>query len=347
MLWVPAVREVLVSPPGNFRPCKEARGAYLFKLLVCCAVSLRRTVKEYGMKRLNVVVSLPGENNYLREQEAVARATAQRLGLDLQVLNAKSDPITQSQQVLEIVQSKSTRPDAVIVEPVNNQGLPRVAEAAVAAGIGWVVSNAHVDYLDPLRKTAKTPVFAVSQDHTEIGRMQGRQFAAILPNGGSILYLRGPATNFLAAQRSDGLESVLGSHIQLKSLKIQWTAESAYSSVTSWLRLSTVRAADTHLIAAQNTDFIQAARQAFEENATASDRGQWLSLPYCGVGVLSQTKPLLDAGTLSAAIITSLTMDTAMEMLVRHVQSGSQPPEHTFVKAWSQPTLEELAAKYS
>jgi len=299
------------------------------------------------MKRLSIVVSLPSENNYLREQEAVAKATAQRLGLDLQVINAKSDPVTQSQQVLEIVQSQTARPDAVIVEPVNNQGLPRVAEAAVAAGIGWVVSNARVDYLEPLRKTAKAPLFAVSQDHTEIGCMQGRQFAAILPHGGSVLYLRGPATNFLAAQRSDGLESVLESNIQLKSLKIQWTAESAYNSVTSWLRLSTVRAGDTHLIAAQNTDFIQAARQAFEENASDAERTQWLSLPYCCVGVISQSKPLLDAGTVNAAVITSLTMDTAVEMLVRHLRSGSQPPEHTFVKAWSQPAVDELIKRYS
>ncbi|HLK08378.1 MAG TPA: sugar ABC transporter substrate-binding protein [Candidatus Angelobacter sp.] len=298
------------------------------------------------MKRLRIVVSLPGENNYLREQEAAAKATAQRLGLDLHVINAKSDPITQSQQVLEVVQAQSGRPDAVIVEPVNNQGLPRVAEAAVAAGIGWVVSNARVDYLEPLRKSAKAPVFAVSQDHMEIGRMQGRQFLAILPRGGSALYLRGPATNFLAAQRSEGLESVLGSTVQMKSLKIQWTAESAYNSVTSWLRLSTVRADDTHLIAAQNTDFILAARRAFEENASGADRQKWLSLPYCGVGVLSQTKPLLDAGTLNAAIVTSLTMDTAMDMLVRHIQTRSQPPAQTFVKAWSQPTLEDLAKLY-
>jgi ABC-type sugar transport system substrate-binding protein len=297
------------------------------------------------MKRLSIVISLPGENNYLREQEAVAKTSAQRLGIDLQVINAKSDAITQSQQVLEVVQAHSGRPDGVIVEPVNNQGLPRVAEAAVAAGIGWVVSNARVDYMEPLRKIAKAPVFAVSQDHTEIGRLQGRQFLAILPRGGSVLYLRGPATNFLAAQRSDGLESVLGANVQMKSLKIQWTAESAYHSVTAWLRLSTVRAVDTHLIAAQNTDFILAAREALE-NASGPDSRRWLSLPYCGVGVLSQVKPLLDAGTLNAAIITSLTMDTALEMLVRHIQSRSQPPAQTFVKASSQPTLEELVKLY-
>src|SRR6478752_4685701 len=144
------------------------------------------------MKKLSILISLPGENNYLHEQEAVAKATAQRLGIELRILNAKSDPITQSQQVLEVVQANAGRPDAIIVEPVTNQGLPRVAEAAVAAGIGWVVSNARVDYLGLLRKSATVPVFTVSQDHKEIGRLQGRQIAAILPRGGSILYLRGP-----------------------------------------------------------------------------------------------------------------------------------------------------------
>ena len=298
------------------------------------------------MKKLSIVISLPGENNYLREQEAAAKATAQRLGLDLRIINAKSDPVTQSQQLLEIVQATSARPDAIVVEPVNNQGLPRVAEAAVAVGIGWVISNALVDYLEALRKNAKAPVFGVSQDHPEVGRMQGRQIRAILPGGGAILYLRGPATNFLAAQRSDALESELGVNIQFKSLKIQWTEESAYNSVTSWLRLSTVHAHDTQLIAAQNTDFIQAAKRAFEDNTSGAERKKWMALPYCGVSVPSQVKQLLDAGTLTAAIVTPVTLDTALEILVRHLQTRSQPTQQTFVKAWSQPSLDDLIKKY-
>jgi ABC-type sugar transport system substrate-binding protein len=298
------------------------------------------------MKKLSIVISLPGENNYLREQEAAAKTTAQRLGLDLRIINAKSDPVTQSQQLLEIVQTTSARPDAIVVEPVNNQGLPRVAEAAVAAGIGWVVSNALVDYLEALRKNAKAPVFGVSQDHPEVGRMQGRQIRAILPRGGAILYLRGPATNFLAAQRSDALESELGINIQFKSLKIQWTEESAYNSVTSWLRLSTVRAGDTHLIAAQNTDFILAARRAFEDNTSGDERTKWLGLPYCGVAVPSQAKQLVDSGTLTAAIVTPVTLDKALEILVRHLQTRSQPQQQTFVKASSEPSLDALIKKY-
>jgi ABC-type sugar transport system substrate-binding protein len=298
------------------------------------------------MNRLSVVVSLPGQNNYLLEQEMVVKQTAQRLGVDLQVINANSDAIAQSQQLLEIIQAGRGRPDAIIIEPVTNAGLPRVAEAAVAAGIAWVISNARVDYLEVLRRNAKVPVFTVTQDHAEVGRIQGRQCAAILPRGGSILYLRGPATNFLAARRVEGLESVMPANIQMKSLKIQWTAENAYTSVSSWLRLSTVRAADTHIVAAQNTDFILAARSAFKDQPDSSERQKWLNLPYLGVGVLSQVRPLLNDGTLTAAVVTALTMDTALEMLLHAIQSGSQPAEHTFVSASSSPSLDELAERY-
>lgn len=297
------------------------------------------------MKRLSVVVSLPGDNNYLHEQAAAARVTALRLDVELQVLNAKSDPVVQSQQLLEIIQSSAERPDAVLVEPVNNQGLPRVAEAAVAAGIGWIISNARVEYLESLRKIAKAPLFAISQDHTEIGRMQGRQIAAFLPAGASILYLRGPATNFLASQRSEGMESVIPENIRMKTLKIQWTEESAYNSVCSWLNLSTVRAADTNLISSQNTDFILAARRAFRDRADAGERQKWLRLPCTGVGVISQTKPLMDDGTLAAAVVTSLTTDLALEMLVKAIHTGVQPPEQTFVPASSRPAMEDLVRK--
>lgn len=72
------------------------------------------------------------------------------------------------------------------------------------------------------------------------------------------------------------------------------------------------------------------------------ERARWIALPYSGVGIPSQAKPLLQNGTLSAAVITSLTMDTAIEMLVRSLQNGTQPPELTLVKAFYQPSLEEL-----
>jgi ABC-type sugar transport system substrate-binding protein len=299
------------------------------------------------MKQLNVVVSLPGENKYLREQALVAETSAQRLGMKLRIINAGSDPVVQSQQLLETIQSSQQRPDAIVIEPVNETGLPRVAEAAVRAGIAWIVSNSRVSYLEGLRAISRAPVYSVSQDHSEIGRLQGKQFGVLLPHGGSVLYLRGPASNSLACQRAEGVESATPSNIQLKTLKIQWTEESAYQSVSSWLQLSTIHAAGFHLISSQNIDFITAARRAFQEHAKAAERQQWLALSYTGAGVASQTKPLVEKGTLTAAVLTSLTMDTCLEMLHRALESGSQPAERTMVSASSYPSLEELARGHS
>jgi len=298
------------------------------------------------MKKLKIVLSLPGDTSYLHEQAEAAKAAAERLGVELHVLYAEGDPIIQSQQLLEILQSRSTPlPDGIIIEPASSTGLPQVAAAAVDAGIGWVISNASVDYLGALRGKSKVPVFTVSQDHVEIGRIQGRQMGALLPQGGSVLYLRGPSTNSLACKRTEGMESTKPGNIQLKTLNMMWNEDSACNALRSWLRLSTVRAAGTQLISSQGSDFITAARKAFQAHSENSERNKWLSVPHVGTGTLRQTKPLVDKRVLHAAAVTSATADTALDMLVSAIRNGSKPPECTFVPSSSYPSLEELAAR--
>src|SRR3981189_1358443 len=181
---------------------------------------------ENRMKKLKFVLSLPSDTSYLHEQAEAARTAAQRLGADLHLFHAKGDPVVQSQQLLEILQSRSTPlPDGIIIEPASPTGLPQVAAAAVDVGIGWVISNANVDYLEALRGKSKVPVFTVSQDHMEIGRIQGRQMGALLPRGGSVLYLRGPSTNSLACKRTEGMESTKPGNIQLKTLNMMWNED--------------------------------------------------------------------------------------------------------------------------
>ncbi len=300
------------------------------------------------MNKGKYVLSIPGDAIYLREQVAVAQTTADRLGVELQVVDAEMDPVNQGQQLLKFVQAPAAeRPNGILLEPVSAAGLPRVAEAAVEAGIGWLVSNAQVEYLGTLRKNAKTPVFLVSQDHVEVGRIQGRQMGAILPEGGTILYLRGPSMSSIATKRFEGLDSAKPKNVDVKSVKVQGsTAESAYIAVSSWLKLSTVKPEKTRVIAAQNADFIFGARKAFE-TTTEAERRKWLALPCAGVGIQKQIKSLVDQGTFRAAVLTSVTMDIALEMLVRAMKDGSQPPEKTFVEAHSYPSLEELSkARY-
>lgn len=297
------------------------------------------------MKQRKFVLSIPGDTMYLRAQVDAAKASADRVGVKLEVFSADMDAVTQGQQLLSVVQSRpEERPDAILVEPVSASGLPRVAEAAVAAGIGWAVSNGDVDYLGQLRSKAKAPVFGVSQNHVEVGRIQAKQIGAMLPDGGSVLYLRGPAMSWWASKRLEGLESARPRNVEVKSIKVQGlTEKDAHKAVGSWLDLSRPRPDGTQLIMAQNADSILGAIKAMETNAAASDRMKWLAVPRAGLGTANRVRPLVAQGVLKAAVVTSLTLDKAVEMLARAMSEGKQPQEQTFVEASSYPNLDELA----
>jgi ABC-type sugar transport system substrate-binding protein len=298
------------------------------------------------VNKYKCVVSVPGHAMYLEEQIKAVNSAAARLGTSLEILNAEMDPVLQSQQLLQFVQSRTEKPNAILVEPVSAVGLPRVAEAAVAADVAWAVSNAQVDYISMLRKKARVPVFLISQDHVEVGRIQARQVAALLPEGGGVLYLRGPAMSSIAQRRFEGLDGGKPKNIELKSIKVQGsTAENATAAVCSWLNLSMGKPGATQLIVAQNADFILGARRAFETNTLEPDRSKWLAIPCLGVGLPIQMNPLVDTGLLRAAVLTSLTMDVALDMLVRGLAQHIQPREFTYVEAHSYPNLDDLAKK--
>src|SRR5262245_51860161 len=110
------------------------------------------------MKKLEFLVSLTNDDNdYQIEQATAAEAAARKLGVGLQIIHAENDAVTQSQQLLKVIQAPpELRPDGILFEPVSGTALPQVARAAVSAGIGWVVLNADVDYLSELRRTAKS-----------------------------------------------------------------------------------------------------------------------------------------------------------------------------------------------
>src|SRR5215472_10319635 len=147
------------------------------------------------MKAFSFLVSLiTADNDYQLEQAAAAEAVGRQLGVGVRVIFAGGDSIEQSQQLLNIIQSSAApHPTAFVVEPAGSTALPKVAEAAAKAGIGWVVLNHGADYINGLRRGYTVPICGISADHTEIGRVQGRQIAALLPQGGTVLYIQGPS----------------------------------------------------------------------------------------------------------------------------------------------------------
>jgi ribose transport system substrate-binding protein len=298
------------------------------------------------MKRLRIVVSLPNDNAYQHEQKSVARSTAQRLGLDLQVIQAADDSTTQSQQLLKIVESSTELPpNAFLVEPLSVTGLRRVAEAAVAKGIAWVMSNSEVDYIKHLRKSPSVPVFTVTQGQREIGQLQGKQLATLLPQGGSVLYIEGPSMSSVAVQRREGMESAKSRNIRITAIHSNWNEESAYQSASTRLQLASSRGENFDLVAAQSHELALGARKAFRSIDNIELREKWLGLRFIGSGISGQVKPLVDAGVLAAAVVTSVTMEVALKLLVRAIETQLLPAERNVVEATSYPDLKKMAAR--
>src|SRR6266851_5166049 len=90
-----------------------------------------------------------------------------------------------------------------------------------------------------LRKKSKVPVFAVTVDHHEVGRIQGRQLGALLPDGGLVLCILGPTSNPAFKMRLEGLESTKPANVQMRTLPGKLTEQSGYEAVVNWLSLST------------------------------------------------------------------------------------------------------------
>jgi ribose transport system substrate-binding protein len=228
---------------------------------------------------------------------------------------------------------------------VGSTALPQVARAAAAAGIGWAILNRDATYIDELRKTSRTPIFAVSSDHVEIGRIQGRQLTALLPKGGSVLYIQGPSENSAAKERTQGMMETKRANIQVSTLKAQWTEESALRAVRSWLKLTTSQKAAVDLIAAQDDSMAMGARKAFQELTNEVERDRWLKLPFTGCDGLPNTgQSWVRSGLLTATIFVPPNTGQAIEMLVQALQQRKVPPARALIAARSIPGLDALAA---
>jgi ribose transport system substrate-binding protein len=297
------------------------------------------------MKTLRVLVALmTNDNDYQIEQANSAAQAASKLGVEAKIVYAENDAVNQSTQILKALQAApEERPDAVVFEPVGGTALPQVARAAATAGVGWVVMNAEANYISELRQTCKAPVFMLSSDHLETGGIQGRQFAALLPGGGTVLHIQGPSENLAAKERLLGMMEVKPANIHVTSLKGQWTEESAQRAVRSWLKLSTSQKANINLIGSQNDAMAIGARKVFQEISNEAERDRWLNLPFTGCDGLPKTgQSWVRSGLLAATIYLPPLAGQAIELLVGAYQHGRIPPARVLVAPVSIPPVEAL-----
>ena len=296
------------------------------------------------MDKSYVVVALtPRENDYQADQAIAVTEMAARLGIKIQIIYADNDAVNQTQQLIKVIQDPFQRPSAILVEPVGT-GMPQVAKAAVGAGIGWGIINSNPDYIGELRRGGTVPVFSVSTDQTEVGKIQGKQMGALVQEG-SVLYIEGPFNSTATQQRTKGMLATKPTGIELKMLKGDWTERSAHQAAKSWLSLGSSRQLQIRAIVCQNDAMAMGARKAFVD-LTEKDREQWLSIPFTGCdGVTKTGQDWVNRGLLKATIITAPAAGTALEILAKAANAGSMLPDQTLIPPQSFPAMEKLAVK--
>ena len=303
-------------------------------------------VRAAKMAKIRILVSLTtNDNDYQIEQAQSAEQAAGKLGVSAEIIYANNDAINQSTQILRAIQaSPEDRPSAIVFEPVGGTALPQVARAAAAVEIGWAVLNRDASYIEDLRRASSVAIFAISSDHVEIGRIQGRQFAALLPRGGTVLYIQGPSENSAAKERTLGMLETKPANIQIISLRGQWTEESSQRAVRSWLKLTTSQKATVDLVAAQDDSMAMGARKAFQGLTNETERERWLRLPFTGCDGLPNTgQSWVRSGLLTATVFVPPNTGQAIEMLVQAVRQGKPPAARALIAPRSIPALDAIA----
>jgi len=217
-----------------------------------------------------------------------------------------------------------------------------VARAAAGAGVGWVVLSRDADYIAELRSTFRIPACVIAPDHLEMGRIQGRQLAALLPRGGIVLYIQGPSHSKAATLRYEGLVETMPESVQLRVVKGHWTESSAKKAVHSWLGLSTSRNTEIVAVCAQDDSMAIGARQAFEQS-THELRQSWRQLPFLGCDGMPRTgQEWVRQGLLAATIFNPPTAPVAIDLIAGFLRDGTMPPPKTSTQARSIPDLAVL-----
>lgn len=285
---------------------------------------------------------LNDQNDFQREQVDAARTAARRHKIELQVRYAESNALIQIHQLYESVHAKNGPvPDAIVVEPVAEEGMARIAGNAAAAGISWATLNAESAHLSGLcTRYPDLALFGVAVDNVRAGEIQGAQVLKLLGGrtGASVLLVQGLRNSLPAKRRLEGLQQALAGHdVSLTTLDTNWNRAEARSAVADWMRLGRGM---PDLVVGQNDEVALGARDALGERLAPLELK---NIPFLGCdGLPAGGQQWVRTGTLAATVVTPMAAEAAIEALARFYDGAGSPSLQLLTTPESFPPLEQL-----
>jgi ABC-type sugar transport system substrate-binding protein len=267
---------------------------------------------------------LTRQNDYQRLQETAAVAAARRLGIRLSVHFSENDARVQTEQVYAFVHDQPSG-SVVIAEAVSDATLEQAARHAARAGIGWIALNRTVAYLNTLRLEFPSLAFGVvTADQKEIGRIQGRQFEALLRGKGTVLYVSGPVGASAAVDRLAGVKEMIdGSAIKYHVVHGDWTERGGELAVAGFFRGAGVNAS-IQAVGCQNDAMAAGALRAL---SAISNRPDLARMQVTGVdGNPNYGVPMVDRNRIAATVVMPAVAGQAVELVHESWQTGTSPP---------------------
>jgi RNA polymerase sigma-70 factor, ECF subfamily len=269
------------------------------------------------------------EYQQLLREDCQTVARAHQMGL--RVFTADNNARRQINQIRELLSEAPARlPSAILVSPVEEESLEGLAREAGRRGIGWVVLNRWSDTLLELRKEfPHLPIFSVTPDQYRIGHLQGQQFKSLLPEGGDVVYLRGPTLASSARRRYEGLlKELSGTQIRVQSFTCDWSWEGGQKTIRDWVEtLSPTAILPRLVVGAQNDSMAAGAWKALVDGARRHHRTDVMQLAVVGCdGATGFGRRLVAEGTLAATVLVPSVAGRAVTEIARCLKGEPRPP---------------------
>jgi ABC-type sugar transport system substrate-binding protein len=257
----------------------------------------------------------------------------------------RGDEKNQLQQI-EADRRAPAPPDLFIVIPVNKDAVHEILSGIVRTrdDVTCVLLHQPLTRMQNAEREAYgRRLFSVAADQREIGRIQARQLAAVLPaGGGDVLYVQGRQNSFATAQRMLGLLEELPrtGGVKLNGYRVygDWSPQSVRTAVENWTRLG------------GKLEWLGAAGAQSDDMALAlaahlGEQGR--PMPVIGVDGLETGKRAVNAGTLAATVVQPLGVGHALRVyrdLVTGAPGGEPVAEdgNIVLPPESYPSLDEL-----